>query len=353
MENGKTILQVKNLKKHFPIQRGLFRRTVGHVKAVDDISFELRKGETLGIVGESGCGKTTLGRCVPRLIEPTDGEILFFDEAEDAPLSVKRGDRDKIARLRRKTQMIFQDPMASLNPRMTVFEIVSEPLNYNAKLPKQTKRDMAAELLERTGIRADYMDRYPHQFSGGQRQRIGIARALILNPDVLICDEAISALDVSVQAQIIKMFQRLQRELSLSYLFIAHDLSVVEHMSHRVMVLYLGKIAETAETDTLFKRPRHPYTESLLYSIPSIDPTLRRKKRRMLTGDVPNPADPPSGCYFHTRCPYVQDVCRTTAPPLREVTPGHASACHFADTLELKGYEEIVTSRREGPSHER
>jgi peptide/nickel transport system ATP-binding protein len=352
MDSQMTILQVNGLKKYFPIQRGVFRRTVGHVKAVDDVSFYLRKGETLGIVGESGCGKTTLGRCIPRLVEPTEGEIVFTGESVDEPLRVTKADKNRIVHLRRKTQMIFQDPMASLDPRMTIFEIVSEPLRYNADLSQGRQRELAADLLERTGIRADYMDRYPHQFSGGQRQRIGIARALILDPEVLICDEAVSALDVSVQAQIIKMFKRLQNELSLSYLFIAHDLSVVEHVSHRIMVMYLGKIAETAETDELFRQPKHPYTESLLYSIPSADPTLKGKKRRILAGDVPNPANPPSGCYFHTRCPYAQDVCRKEEPALREVGPRRFASCHFADTLNLKGYEEIVEERRNQPTYE-
>ncbi len=352
MAETNTILRVQGLKKYFPIQRGVFRRTVGHVHAVDDVSFELTKGETLGIVGESGCGKTTLGRCIPRLVEPTDGEITFSGDSVGGELRVQSADKERIADLRRRVQMIFQDPMASLDPRMTIFEIVSEPLRYNADLTQTEQRDRAASLLEKTGIRSDYMDRYPHQFSGGQRQRIGIARALILEPEVLICDEAVSALDVSVQAQIIKMFKQLQEELSLSYLFIAHDLSVVEHVSHRIMVMYLGKIAEMAESDALFDRPRHPYTESLLYSIPSADPSLKGKKRRVLAGDVPNPADPPSGCYFHTRCPYAQEICKTTAPPLKEVAEGHHSACHFADTLPLKGYQQIISERRSEPAHE-
>ncbi|MGE0075749.1 MAG: ABC transporter ATP-binding protein [Sphaerochaetaceae bacterium] len=348
MEDQKTILEVKNLQKFYPIQKGILRKVVGYVKAVDDVSFTLKRGETLGVVGESGCGKTTMGRCIPRLVEPTSGEIQFFGQSLDLTLDAHKPDRKALVELRKKIQMVFQDPMASLDPRMTIFEIVGEPLLYNSSLVRSQRRDLVAELLEKTGIRSEYMDRYPHQFSGGQRQRMGIARALVLNPEVLICDEAVSALDVSVQAQIIKMFQGLQRELSLSYIFIAHDLSVVEHVSHRVVVMYLGKIVESAVTQDVFETPRHPYTESLLYSIPSADPTLRGKKRRVLPGDVPNPADPPPGCYFHTRCPYAQERCRKESPVLHEVGKGHLSACHFAESLPLKGYAELIEERRNG-----
>lgn len=346
MKESPTILKVSNLRKYFPILRGVLRRTVGHIKAVDDVSFSVGKAETLGVVGESGCGKTTLGRCIPRLVEPTGGEILYLGRNSDNHIRVNSADRTAIAELRRQIQMVFQDPMSSLDPRMTVFDVVSEPLIYNEGYSRSHRRDMVADLLETTGIRADYMDRYPHQFSGGQRQRIGIARALILQPEVLICDEAVSALDVSVQAQIIKMFKRLQRELGVAYIFIAHDLSVVEHISHRVMVMYLGRVAELAQTESVFTRPRHPYTESLLYSIPSPEPALRGRKRRILEGDVPNPANPPSGCYFHTRCPYARDICSAEEPPLMEIAPNHHSACHFAKDLELKGYQEVVEERR-------
>jgi peptide/nickel transport system ATP-binding protein len=339
------VLEVRNLSKHYVFQRGFLRKTVSAIRAVDDVSFTLARGETLGIVGESGCGKSTLGRCIPRLVDPTAGEVVLHGADDTNPVSVTASSRAGLRELRRRIQMVFQDPRSSLDPRMSVLQIVSEPLDYNSKLSARQKRDRAADLLELTGISADYLHRYPHQFSGGQRQRIGIARALILDPQILVCDEAVSALDVSVQAQIIKMFQRLQKELSLSYLFIAHDLSVVEHISDRVMVLYLGKMAEIARTEDLFERPRHPYTESLLHSIPSIDPALRGRKRRTIAGDVPSPINPPSGCYFHTRCPYVQDVCRKVAPPLMDVGKGHKSACHFADTLNLKGYRQILASR--------
>ncbi|MBN2859848.1 MAG: ATP-binding cassette domain-containing protein [Sphaerochaetaceae bacterium] len=342
------ILKVQHLQKYYPIQKGLMRKTVGHVKAVDDVSFTLNRGETLGVVGESGCGKTTLGRCIPRLVEPTDGAVQFYGKSRDLVVDAKRPARNTLIELRRHIQMIFQDPMASLDPRMTVFEIVGEPLLYNSGLNRGERRDMVARLLERTGIRSDYMDRYPHQFSGGQRQRMGIARALMLDPEILICDEAVSALDVSVQAQIIKMFKNLQKELSLSYLFIAHDLSVVEHVSHRVIVMYLGRIVESAVTREIFEHPQHPYTESLLFSIPSADPSLKGKKRRILQGDVPNPAAPPTGCYFHTRCPYAQAVCSREYPALKEISPGHLSACHFTGSLSLKGYTALVEERRNG-----
>ncbi|MFW5789088.1 MAG: ABC transporter ATP-binding protein [Spirochaetota bacterium] len=324
MEKQNTILKVTGLKKFFPIQRGVFRRTVGHVRAVDEVSFHLAKGETLGIVGESGCGKTTLGRCIPRLVEPTDGEIIFTGESVDEELRLRRADKERTADLRRKVQMIFQDPMASLDPRMTIFEIVAEPLRYNARLSQQRQRDMAAELLERTGIRAGYMDRYPHQFSGGQRQRIGIARALILDPKLLIADEPTTALDVTVEAQILALLNELEAEESMTTIIITHDMAVIAEMTDHVIVMYAGRLAEYASSPVLFGSPLHPYTQALLKSIPRIG---SKEELYSIEGSVPSLLDLPKGCYFAPRCPFAMEHCHRMAPPTYEPEPGHRVRC--------------------------
>ena len=323
---GQPLLVVEGLKKYFPVKKGLLQRTVGHVKAVDDVSFEVRAGETLGLVGESGCGKTTAGRSILRLIEPTAGHVLF--DGKD----VRTASRHELRKLRRHMQIIFQDPYASLNPRMSVADIVGEGLKVHRLV--STRRELehrVSELLERVRLDPGYVNRYPHEFSGGQRQRIGIARALSLNPRFIVCDEAVSALDVSIQAQVINLLMDLRDELGLSYLFIAHDLSVVRHISDRVAVMYLGKVVETAPTDELFRTPRHPYTQALLSAVPRADPT-RRRDRIVLQGDVPSPLNPPKGCPFHTRCPAVVDACKSDVPPVRESSPGHTYACHLQDT---------------------
>jgi oligopeptide transport system ATP-binding protein len=317
------LLEVKNLKKHFPVRGGLLRRVVDHVHAVDGVSFELAAGETLGLVGESGCGKSTTGRCVLRLIEPTAGEVRF--EGRD----VAAMGADELRAVAREMQIIFQDPFASLNPRMTVGAIVGEGLVIHklADGPRAIE-ERVAQLLQTVGLSADQMRRYPHEFSGGQRQRIGIARALAVNPKLVICDEPVSALDVSIQAQVINLLEDLQQQFNLAYLFVAHDLSVVEHISHRVAVMYLGRIVETARARDLYTSPKHPYTEALLSAVPIPDPTVQRK-RIVLEGDVPNPIRPPSGCHFHPRCPKAQERCKVEAPAQRELAPGHLAACHF------------------------
>ena len=316
------MLEVNGLKKYFPVRRGLLRRTVGHVHAVDDVSFTIGPAETVGLVGESGCGKTTVGRTILRLIEPTAGSIRLEGQ-ELSGLS-----KAELRPLRQRMQIIFQDPFSSLNPRMRAGDIVAEPLKLHSDGGKRARRERVAELFERVGLRRAQMDNYPHQFSGGQRQRIGVARALALNPRLIVGDEPVSALDVSIQAQVINLLRDLQRDLKLSYLFISHNLAVVEHISHRIAVMYLGRIVEYTDKTTLFARPLHPYTEALLAAVPIPNPAIKRT-RQVVQGDVPSPLRPPPGCHFHTRCPYAEARCRSELPLLREVQPGHHVACHL------------------------
>ncbi|MFZ5515307.1 MAG: ABC transporter ATP-binding protein [Candidatus Zhuqueibacterota bacterium] len=314
------LLKVSHLKKYFPLKAGILSRTVGHVHAVDDVSFELFTGETLGLVGESGCGKSTVARVLLRLIEPTSGEVSFNDK------EVFQLDRKELQHLRREMQIIFQDPYSSLNPRMTVETIVGEALSYHGIAKGKEREHRVEHLLARVGLRPEQMKRYPHEFSGGQRQRIGIARALALNPTLIIADEPVSALDVSIQAQVINLLMELQEEFELSYIFIAHDLRVVEYISDRVAVMYLGKIVELATASELYKNPLHPYTEALLSAIPIPDPK-KSKQRILIPGDIPSPITPPAGCRFHTRCAYRMDQCDKIEPEIKEVTPGHWVAC--------------------------
>ena len=318
------LLSVKGLVKHFPVKKGVLQRTVGQVRAVDDVSFDIAPGETLGLVGESGCGKSTVGKTILKLIDPTDGEIWLSGARIDG---LSKGE---MRPFRRQMQVVFQDPYSSLNPRLTVRDIIGEPLrNFGVAAGGKLERQVI-ELAQKVGLRTEALDRYPHEFSGGQRQRIGIARALALRPNLIICDEPVSALDVSVQAQVINLLVDLQRDFSLSYLFIAHDIAVIEHISHRVAVMYLGKIVEIADRAALFRRPQHPYTEALLSAVPVPDPEIERK-RIILTGDVPSPIDPPSGCRFRTRCPLAFERCAAEEPPMREVFPGHHVACHLRE----------------------
>ncbi|MBU6284719.1 MAG: ABC transporter ATP-binding protein [Betaproteobacteria bacterium] len=322
---AKPLLRVKQLVKHFPIRGGILSRVIDKVHAVDGVSFELQAGETLGVVGESGCGKSTTGRCILRLIEPTSGQV-WFEERD-----VTAMDKAALRAACRDMQIIFQDPFASLNPRMTVASIIGEALSIHklAQTPRDYE-DRIVSLLETVGLNADHMRRFPHEFSGGQRQRIGIARALAVSPKLIVCDEPVSALDVSIQAQVINLLEDLQEKFGLTYLFIAHDLSVVEHISNRVAVMYLGRIVEIASSRALYTDPKHPYTEALLSAVPIPDPSVKRK-RIVLTGDVPNPINPPKGCHFHPRCPKAMDRCRNEAPILKDLGQGHMAACHLND----------------------
>ena len=320
------LLEVRGLKKHFPIYKGLFSRVAGQVHAVDGVSFRIEPGETLGLVGESGCGKSTVGRTLLKLLEPTSGTIEIRGE------DITGYDRARMMPYRQRMQMIYQDPYASLNPRMSAGEIVGEPLIIHGVTPGRAERnERVAQLFERVGLRPALMDSYPHEFSGGQRQRIGIARALALSPDLIVGDEPVSALDVSIQAQIINLMMELQDEFHLAYLFVAHDLAVVEHISHRVAVMYLGRIVEMTDKTSLFEMPLHPYTEALLSAVPIPRAGAKSRRRVILMGDVPSPINPPSGCHFHTRCPYVMARCRVDVPMLREIVPGHVAACHLHD----------------------
>jgi oligopeptide transport system ATP-binding protein len=316
------LLEVRNLKKYFPVKKGVLSRTVGEVKAVDGVSFTLNQGETLGLVGESGCGKTTLGRSILRLIEPTAGEVIFGGR------DLLRLGKEEMRRIRASFQIIFQDPFSSLDPRMNVGQIIGEPIRNHRGSSKREIRDHVAYLMKRVGLHPEQMSRYPHEFSGGQRQRIGIARALALNPLAIVCDEPVSALDVSIQAQMMNLLAQLQEEMNLSYLFIAHDLSVVEHISDRVAVMYLGRIVELARDRELYENPRHPYTQALLSAVPIPDPEVR-KQRIILEGDVPSPLSPPAGCSFHTRCAFRKNICKEERPLFRDIGNGHWVECHI------------------------
>ena len=328
------LIQVIGLEKYFPIQKGFLRRVVGHVRAVDGVEFTIRQGETFGLVGESGCGKTTTGRSVLRAINPTGGQVYFADQ-ELGWVDVLKLDNAQMRTFRCHTQMIFQDPYSSLNPRMTLLDIIGEPLLNNG-ITGAKRIDRVAELLGMVGLRPEYIYRYPHAFSGGQRQRIGIARALALNPQFVVCDEPVSALDVSIQAQTLNLLQDLQESFGLTYLFVAHQLNVVEHICDRVAVMYVGKVVEMAETEALFHSPLHPYTEALMGAVPRPNPE-QRGERTILEGEIANPANPPSGCYFHPRCPYAVDQCKHEEPALRELNPGHYVKCHLAEDLALRG----------------
>ena len=331
------LLRVAGLQKLFPIRKGFLKRTVGHVRAVDGVNFHIDEGETLGLVGESGCGKTTTARCILRAVEPTAGEI-FMRVAAGSVVEMGRLRRGELRALRREMQMIFQDPFTSLNPRMTLLDLVGEPLLVHGMKSRREREERVADLLRRVGLRPEYMRRFPHAFSGGERQRIGIARALALHPRLVVADEPVSALDVSVQAQILNLLIDLQHDFRLTYLFVAHDLSVVRHISNRVAVMYVGRMVELAETDELFRAPRHPYTAALLSAVPEPDPRTR-SKRVVPHGEVANPAAPPGGCYFHPRCPYAVDVCRTETPAWQEISRGHFVGCHRAAELQLAGVD--------------
>jgi peptide/nickel transport system ATP-binding protein len=318
------VLEVNNLVKHFPVTSNFLGRTVGQVRAVEDVSFAIEKGQTLGLVGESGSGKTTVGKVVLRLLDATDGQVKLHGQ------DITHVSGQELRNTRRKMQMVFQDPYASLNPRLSAGETIMEPLENYENFSKAQRLDRAGELLERVGLRQDALKRYPHEFSGGQRQRLGVARALALNPSLIVADEPVSALDVSVQAQVLNLLIRLQKEFDLTYLFVSHDLAVVEHISHRVAVMYLGHIVELADKNSLFSAPSHPYTEALLSAVPEPDPESDKKKKRIiLSGDIPSPINPPSGCCFHTRCPVAEERCRREVPLLKPISPSHQVACHL------------------------
>lgn len=319
---AEVLLEVKDLRKYFPIRRGVMQRTVGHVKAVDGITFDLMQGETLGVVGESGCGKSTMGRSILRLLEPTSGSVVFEGQ------NVVGLSRSKMQTMRREMQIVFQDPYASLNPRFSIRQTLMEPMIVHHLYTPKQRMERVGSLLDRVGLDPDYGARYPHEFSGGQRQRIGIARALALNPKLIILDEPVAALDVSVQSQVLNLLEDLQEEFNLTYIFVAHDLSVVRHISDRVLVMYLGKMAEQAETEELFSQPLHPYTRALMSAVPVPDPDIKRE-RVILQGDLPSPANPPSGCTFHTRCPMAMDICKQQIPEWKEAKPQHLVACHL------------------------
>lgn len=339
INNVDALLEVRNLKKYFPIQTGLFRRETGYVKAVDDVSFKIGRGETLGLVGETGCGKTTLGRCVVRLYKPLAGQILYQyenDNGQEAEIDLAELSGSELRPFRRDIQIIFQDPYSSLNPRRTMFDIISEPIRANKLASGKELEERVIHLTQVVGLKTRYLRRYPHAFSGGQRQRIGIARSLATNPRLVVADEPVSALDVSIQAQILNLLGDLQEQFGLSYLFIAHNLSVVKYVSDRVAVMYVGRLVEQAPTEDLYANPKHPYTEALLSAVPISDPDVARE-RITLEGEIPDPANPPSGCYFHPRCQYAEELCAEEVPPWQEVGAGHFAACHFATDLDLCG----------------